>query len=283
METDTRVRKDQVQLDQIDEKSEMPFLDHLEELRWRIIRSAIAIVIGSVIALIFSDFLFDVIIFGPLTDWFPTNQFLCTMSDGFCESLLGDGEKKMQAIDLTAEISSFVMTGLIAGLILAFPYVFSQVWGFISPGLKEKEQKQAKGMTFWMSLLFFLGILFGYFVLVPIAMRFFYTFSISDMVVKEFKFDKVVSAVSIWTLISGILFQLPIVIYVFTKLGLIGPDILKKYRKHALVAVLVLAALITPPDFFSQVLITIPIMLLYEIGIFIAKRVVKNQQKAAMN
>jgi len=257
----------------------MPFLAHLEELRWRIIRAAIAIVIMAVLALIAKDFLFEVIIFGPVKEWFPTNSLLCKLSDALC---VDETAGIFQALSLPSQVTVYILTGLVVGMIAAFPYVFYQFWSFIKPGLKDREAKEAKGMTFWISVLFFLGVLFGYYIIVPISVQFFLNFSVSEMVENKFTINSYVSTVTVLTLATGILFQLPMVVLLLTKIGLVTPEILKKYRKHALVAVLVLAAVITPPDFFSQVLIAIPIMVLYEVGILLSRRVIKRQRAAAI-
>ncbi|NND94741.1 MAG: twin-arginine translocase subunit TatC [Flavobacteriales bacterium] len=261
----------------VENQGEMSFLEHLEELRWRLIKAFVAVVIGAVVALSMKNLLFETLIFGPVKQWFPTNRFLCQVSDALC---LSESASVFQALNLPTQISVYLMTGLIAGIIIAFPYIFYQVWSFVAPGLKNEERKQAKGMTFWVSLLFFLGILFGYFIIVPISVQFFLNFSLSDLVKNEFTINSYVSTVTVITLSTGILFQLPIVVMILAKLGLITPELLKKYRKHALVAILLLSAIITPPDISSQILVTFPIMLLYEISIRIAARIQKKQMKS---
>ncbi|NNC83066.1 MAG: twin-arginine translocase subunit TatC [Flavobacteriales bacterium] len=257
-------------------QGEMSFLEHLEELRWRLIRAAIAIVIGAVLALSLKDLLFEKIIFGPVKDWFPTNRFLCGISDTLC---LTDNSSVFQALNLPTQITVYLMTGVIVGIVLAFPYIFYQIWSFIAPGLKDREKKQARGITVWVSLLFFLGISFGYFIIVPISVQFFLNFSLSDLVKNEFTINSYVSTVTIITLSTGILFQLPVVVMILARLGLITPAFLKKYRKHALVGVLLLSAIITPPDISSQILVTFPIMLLYELSIIIAARIQRKSKR----
>jgi sec-independent protein translocase protein TatC len=165
---------------------------------------------------------------------------------------------------------------------MAFPYVFYQLWGFISPGLKAQERKHARGITFWVSMLFFLGILFGYYIISPVSVQFFLNFSVSDLVKNDFTLDSYVSVVTMATLATGLLFQLPVVVLILAKLGLISPELMKKYRKHALIAVLLLSAIITPPDITSQVLITLPLMFLYEISILVARRVQRKEKNAAL-
>lgn len=257
----------------------MGFLEHLEELRWRIVRAFAAIVIGALVALGLKSFLFDVVIFGPIQPWFPTNGLLCKISTDLC---LTESASQFQALKMPTQVTVYIMTGLVAGLVMAFPYVFYQIWGFISPGLKTEERKQARGITGWVSLLFFLGIAFGYYIIAPVSVQFFLKFSVSDLVENKFTLDSYVSVVTMATLATGLLFQLPILVYILAKLGLITPALLRTYRKHALIAVLLLSAIITPPDVTSQVLITLPLMLLYEVSILVAKRVQRKDASQAV-
>ena len=257
----------------------MGFLEHLEELRWRLVRAMAAVVVGALIALGLKSFLFDKIIFGPIQPWFPTNNFLCTISEKLC---IDSTASTFQSLKLPTQVSVYIMTGLVAGLVMAFPYVFYQIWGFVSPGLRKQERQQARGITFWVSLLFFLGILFGYYIISPESVQFFLNFSVSDLVKNDFTLDSYVSVVTMATLATGLLFQLPVVVLILAKLGLITPEIMKKYRKHALIAVLLLSAIITPPDITSQVLITLPLMFLYEISILVARRVQRKERSRAL-
>jgi sec-independent protein translocase protein TatC len=153
------------------------------------------------------------------------------------------------------------------------------VWKFISPGLYEKERKGAKTFIFISSFLFFLGVLFGYYVVTPLSVNFLGSYSISDMVTRNIKIDSYISLVRSSLLASGLIFELPIIMFFLTKMGLITPEFLKKYRKHALVLVLILAAIITPPDIISQIIVAIPILILYEVSIYISKIVVKRERK----
>lgn len=270
--------------ERIGAESEMPFLDHLEELRWRIIKSIIAIVILAIIAFVSKSILFDVIIFGPTKPDFPTYDFFCWLSEN-----LGLGDKicfrldlnSFQNLEMAGQISYHIFSSLIFGFILAFPYVFYQIWAFIKPGLREREIKSARGMVFWVSLLFASGVFFAYYIICPLTIKFLAEYKVTDIVDNNFKFNDYISTINKLTLITGLFFQMPVVIYFFTKIGLVTPGFLKKYRKHALVGVLVLSAVITPPDVASQILVSIPILFLYEIGIYISKRVVK-KQKAQM-
>ena len=256
----------------------MPFLDHLEELRWRLIRAFIAIVVFAVIAFVSKRILFDVIIFGPTKPDFPTYDFFCWFSEK-----LGLGEKicfrldlkSFQNTEMAGQFSYHIFSSLIFGFILSFPYVFYQIWAFIKPGLMDKERKSASGMVFWVSLLFILGVLFAYYLICPLTIKFLSEYFVTEIVKNDFRFNDYISTINKLTLISGLFFQMPVLIYFFTRIGLVSPTLLKKYRKHALIGVLVLAAIITPPDVASQILVSIPILILYEIGIVISKRVYK--------
>ncbi|NND76884.1 MAG: twin-arginine translocase subunit TatC [Flavobacteriales bacterium] len=269
--------------EKIGTEGEMPFLDHLEELRWKLVKSGIAIFVFAIIAFLGKKILFDVIIFGPTKPDFLTYDLFCWMS----ESLgLGDNLcfrldlSSFQNIEMAGQISYHIWSSLIFGFILAFPYVFYQIWSFIRPGLKDKEKKSASGIVFWVSLLFAMGVLFAYYLICPLTVKFLSEYTVSEKVSNDFKFDDYISTINKLTLITGIFFQMPILIYFFTKIGLVTPEFLKKYRKHALVVVLAISAVITPPDVASQILVSLPILLLYEVGILISKRVTKRAARS---
>lgn len=264
------------------ETKEMGFLEHLEELRWRFIRIIIAIVVGGVIVFFLPSFLFDSVIFGPMKADFFTYRAFCSMShalglgEGLC---FGELKLDLQSIAMVSQITMHIVASLIAGLIISFPYVFYQFWAFILPGLKDNERSMAKGMTIWVSILFAMGVLFGYFMIVPLSVQFLGNYQVSDLVSNNITISSYVTTVSTLTLATGILFQLPVLVYILSKLGLITPALLKTYRRHALVGVLVLSAIITPPDIASQVLVTFPIMILYEVSIWISRRVERKLAK----
>lgn len=264
------------------EDAEMPFLQHLEELRWHLVRSAIAVVLLGVVAFIFKGILFDNIIFAPMRENFPTYKFFCWMSetlrlnDALC---FKDLKLDLQSIAMVSQFTMHIMASIIAGFILAFPYVFSQIWAFIKPALNENESKNARGIIFSVSFLFILGVLFGYFLVVPLSVQFLGNYQVSSLVENNITINSYVSSVSTLTLATGLLFQLPILMYILTRVGLVSPEILKKYRRHTIVLVLLLSAIITPPDITSQILVAIPIIVLYEVGIIISKRTLKRMKK----
>ncbi|MCA0131956.1 twin-arginine translocase subunit TatC [Winogradskyella alexanderae] len=266
---------------------EMSFLDHLEDLRWHLIRATLGIVIAGTLAFIFKKFIFDVIIFGPTDMSFPTYKGLCSMS-----KLIGLNDTTfcadkfpfvIQNRTVAGQFSAHIWTSIYAGFIIAFPYVLYQLWSFISPGLKENERKNSRGFLFTASILFFIGVLFGYYIVTPLSINFLANYTISDKILNEFDVSSVIAIVRSSAIASGFVFELPIIIYFLTKAGLVTPQFLKKYRKFALVIVLILAAVITPPDIASQVIVAIPILILYQVSIYISAVVVRNQKRKMKN
>ncbi|PWK18598.1 twin-arginine translocase subunit TatC [Xanthomarina spongicola] len=264
--------------------NEMSFLDHLEDLRWHLIRATIAILIAGTGAFIFSDFIFDTIIFGPKRMSFPTYKWLCNMSQyigvetTFC---LEEFPFRIQNRTMAGQFSAHIWTSIYAGFVIAFPYVIYQFWKFLSPGLHKNERKHSRGFIIISSFLFFLGVLFGYYIVTPLSINFLGTYNVSSEISNEIDISSYISLVRSSALASGIIFELPIIIYFLTKIGLVTPQILKKYRKFALVIVLVLSAIITPPDIASQIIVAIPILILYQVSIYISKIVVRNQARNA--
>ena len=264
-------------------EKEMSFLDHLEELRWHLIKSTMAIMILATVAFIFKDIIFDVIIFGPKKADFPTYRFLCKSAkaigfDSFCFSEL---PFRVQSRTMAGQFSAHIWTSITAGFILAFPYVIYEFWKFVSPGLHKNERSNARGFIIVASLLFFLGVLFGYYVVTPLSINFLGTYQVSEQVFNDFDLSSYIGLVRACALSSGLIFQLPIIIFFLTKIGLVTPQFLRKYRKFALVIVLIVSAVITPPDIASQVIVAIPVLILYEVSIFISARIIKKQNKKA--
>ncbi|RCT54759.1 twin-arginine translocase subunit TatC [Winogradskyella sp. KYW1333] len=266
---------------------EMSFLDHLEDLRWHLIRATLGILIAATLAFIFKKFIFDVIIFGPTNMDFPTYEGLCKISQ-----LIGINDTTfcadkfpfiIQNRTVAGQFSAHIWTSIYAGFIIAFPYVIYQLWSFIGPGLKENERRNSRGFLFTASVLFFLGVLFGYYIVTPLSLNFLANYQISEMISNEFDVSSVIAIVRSSAIASGFVFELPIIIYFLTKAGLVTPAFLKKYRKFALVIVLILAAVITPPDIASQVIVAIPILILYQVSIYISAVVVRNQKRKIKN
>jgi sec-independent protein translocase protein TatC len=264
------------------EKKEMSFLDHLEELRWVLVRSSAAVVVMAIITYFFADYIFETVIFGPTNPNFITYRFFCDASHylGFADSIcITELNFIIQNTEMEGQVNIFVWTCITAGFILAFPYILWQLWKFISPALYDNEKKHAKLFIFIASILFFLGVLFGYFVIVPMSVNFLATFTISSVVKNQFSIDSYVSMVKTAVIASGLFFELPIIIYFLTKLGLVTPDFLRKYRKYAIVIVLIIAAIVTPPDVVSQITVAIPMLLIYEASIYISVFVERNKKK----
>ncbi|MEO9892293.1 twin-arginine translocase subunit TatC [Aurantibacter sp.] len=261
---------------------EMSFLDHLEELRWHLIRSTLAVVIIAGLALLFSNFIFDIIIFGPKSMDFPTYRFFCKVGtflgidSNFCADEL---PIIIQSREMSGQFSAFIWTAIWAGFILGFPYILYEMWKFISPGLHPNERKHSRGFIFAASLLFFTGALFGYYLVAPLSINYLATFTVSSEVSNNIDLSSFIGTVRTSVIACGLIFELPIIVYFFTKVGLVTPEILKKYRKISLVVVLILAAVVTPPDVVSQILVALPILILYQVSIYISKRVLKRQAK----
>ena len=261
---------------------EMSFLDHLEELRWLLVRSSAAVVVMAIVSYFFADYIFDQLIFGPTDPSFITYRFFCEASHyiGFADSIcITELNFVIQNTEMEGQVNIFVWVCITTGFILAFPYILWELWKFISPALYEKEKKNAKLFIFVASILFFLGVLFGYFVIVPMSINFLATFTISSVVKNQFTIDSYVSMVKTAVIASGLFFELPIIIYFLTKLGLVGPNFLRKYRKYAVVIVLIVAAIVTPPDVVSQITVAIPMLLIYEASIWISVFVERNKKR----
>lgn len=260
---------------------EMTFLDHLEDLRWVLVRSTIAILIAATFAFSFSGFLFDDVIFGPINPNFWTYDVLCQLSHrfGLDDSMcIGEMNFIIQNTEVEGQVSMLVWICVVAGFILAFPYILYELWKFISPALYESERKNARYFIGIASLLFFFGVLFGYFIIVPMSVNFFATFTVSSIIQNEFNVNSYIGMIKTSVLASGLYFELPIIIYFLTRLGLITADFLRKYRRYAIVIILIIAAIVTPPDVVSQIIIAIPMLLIYEGSIIMSQYVAKKEK-----
>ena len=266
------------------EEKTMSFLNHLEELRWHVIRATIAVIVLGLVAFIFKGFIFDVIIFGPKNADFPTYRLFCKAAkaigrpDSFCFEEL---PFKLQSRKMADQFSAHIWTSITAGIVIGFPYIIYEFWKFISPGLHDSERKSARGFIIIASLLFFTGVLFGYYIVAPLSINFLGSYTVSAHVMNEFDLNSYISVVRTSVLASGLIFELPIIIYFLTKIGLVTPEILRKYRKISIVIVLILSAVITPPDVASQIIVAIPIFILYEVSIYISAAVIRKQEKEA--
>lgn len=259
----------------------MSFVDHLEVLRGHLFKSALAIAIGAVVVGIYNKFFVRGILMGPTHDDFPTYKLLCRIGtalkiDRLCMKGIGI---KMQSTAVSGQFSVFFNVVLIGGFIIAFPFVFHQFWKFVKPALTKKELRSTRGVIFWVSLLFFMGVLFGYFVIAPYTVSFFANFQLDTNIENRWTITSYLDTLIPLILGTGLAFQLPLVMYFLTKISVVSSSFLKKYRKHAIVIMLVVAGIITPPDVLSQIIVTLPLILLYEVSIVLAKKVEKAERE----
>ncbi len=264
-----------------DNQADMSFLGHLEVLRWTLVRSSLAIVAFGMIAFVMKDFIFNSILLAPKDPSFFTYRFLCSVSqrlgtDGLC---IDEIPFIVQSRTMAGQFSAHIWTSIAFGFIMAFPYIIWEVWKFIKPALYDNEKKHARSFIVITSFLFFLGILFGYYVITPLSINFLGSYRVADEVRNNFDLSSYTGLLKASCLSAGFIFELPIIIYFLTKMGLVTPEFLKEYRKYALVLVLILAAVITPPDIISQVIVAIPMVILYEVSIKISKFIIRKQEK----
>ncbi len=260
---------------------EMSFLQHLEELRWHIIRSVLAIVFFMIIAFIFKNILFNKIILGPKSPEFITNRLLCQLGEYLKTATLCINTKPLNLINIkmTGQFTTHVTVAMVAGLILAFPIITWEFWQFFKPALKPGEAKYAKGAVTAASGLFFVGVLFGYFMLAPLSIHFLSSYEVDPSVVNQINIRSYIGLLTSICLATGLVFELPIIAFFLTKIGILTPTFMRKYRRHSIVVIFIVAAIITPPDIFSQTLVAIPLLLLYEVSIFISGRVIKQKER----
>lgn len=262
--------------------TEMSFVDHLEELRGHLIRSVLAIVVGGIIVAVYNDFFVKKVLMGPTHADFPTYSWLCRtgqklgMGDALCMKEVG---VKMQSTSVSGQFSMFFTVIIIGGLIIAFPYVFWEFWKFIKPALTQKELSRTRGAVFWVSLLFFMGVAFGYFVIAPYTVNFFANFQLDESIVNQWTISSYIDTLIPLILGTGLAFQLPLVMFFLSKIGIVTPAWLRSVRKYAIVIIVIISGVITPPDVISQIVVSLPLLLLYEVSIWLSARV---QKEAAL-
>jgi len=265
----------------------MSFLEHLEELRWHIIRSVIAIIVFMLTAFVLKNFIFDTIILAPKEPDFFTNRLLCELGhatifghqlniDALC---INRQPLNLISIKMAGQITTHILVALVAGLIMAFPVIIYEFWMFFKPALHENEAKYTKGAVLATTSLFFVGVLFGYFVLAPLSIHFLSSYQVSPDVINQINIRSYIGTISSICLATGLIFELPIIAFFLTKIGVLTPTFMRKYRKHSIVVIFIVAAIITPPDVFSQTLVCIPLLILYEVSIGISARVIKKKEK----
>jgi sec-independent protein translocase protein TatC len=269
-----------------DPNAEMSFVDHLEELRWHLVRAVIAILICAIVVFIYSDFVVHQIIFAPTRPDFVSSQWMCRLgrSIGIGDGLCFKGmDAKFQSNTMMGQFVSSFTIAFVGGFIMAFPYVFWEFWKFIRPALSEKERRKTTGVIFWVSFLFFTGVAFGYFIIAPFMVSFYFNYTMSPQIIVLPTFSDYLENLFYTTVGIGLLFQMPLLIMVLARVGFITAAFLRKYRRHAFVVILIAAAIITPTtDPFSLTIVTIPLYILFEASIALAARVNKKQE-AKMN
>ena len=273
---------DQLDHDEIDlGGKEMTFFDHIDALRGHLVRSVLAIVVLSVVAFFNKHLLFDVIIFGPVHLDFWTYRVMCDMSyyiTGSDEYCIKDMGFVLSNISMSGQFTEHLFVAFVAGLVVSFPYIMWELWLFIKPALNNKEITYARGLVFFSSGLFFIGILFGYFFLSPLSINFLGSYKVSEIVSNEINLDSYVSFIATLTFATGLIFEMPILVYFLAKIGILGSKWMRKNRRYAVVVILILAGILTPsPDIASMILMFIPLYGLYELSILVAKGVEKNK------
>lgn len=264
------------------QEGEMTFWDHLRELRSHLVKSLLSVVLLAIIAFVNKDFLFNNIILAPKDADFITNQLLCKLGmlvniDYFCVS---EFSLKIININMSGQFMTHLYISFMAGVVMAAPYIIYQFWKFVEPALYDHEKKNSGSTVLVCSALFLTGVAFSYFLVVPLALNFFGSYHVSAEVANQISLSSYISMVVTVTISIGLVFELPVILFFLTKAGLVSIDFLKKNRKYMLVIVLILSAIITPPDVFSQIMVTLPLMVLYELSIIMAKRAIKKEEKA---
>lgn len=251
--------------------NEMSFFEHIEELRWHLMRAAASVLIVMVVVFLLKDFVFRQVILGPTSPDFITYRIICKYFPDVCFY-----PQHLQIItrDIQEQFLSHIKVSMWLGFIVAFPYILFELWRFIRPGLYKKEIKAAKGMVFLCSMLFLSGVAFGYFIITPVAVTFLSSYSVSPEIANTTTLAALVNSITMFTLPVGLIFETPIILYFLAKIGLVSSSFLTQYRRHAIVVIVIVAAVITPsPDVFSQMMVAIPLYLLYEVSIIVVKRI----------
>lgn len=258
----------------------MTFIDHLEELRGHLLRSVVAIVAGGIVVAVYNDFFVKKVLMGPTHSDFPTYAWLCKighkfgMGDALC---MKEMAVRMQSTSVSGQFSMFFTVIVIGGLIISFPYVFWEFWKFLKPALNEKELSRTRGVVFWVSLLFFMGVSFGYFVIAPYTVNFFANFQLDETIINQWTITSYIDTLIPLILGTGLAFQLPLVMFFLSKIGIVTPAWLRSVRKYAIVIIVIVAGIITPPDVISQVIVSFPLLILYEVSIWLSARVLKER------
>ncbi|MFT6814164.1 MAG: sec-independent protein translocase protein TatC [Sphingobacteriales bacterium] len=264
---------------------EMSFLEHLEALRWHLLRSVIVLLIATGFAFYFKHFIFDVVILGPKNPNFITYQLLCklvahfSLPQSICVQKISF---ELLNTQMAGQFTKHFFISFMAGLIITFPYLVWEIWRFLKPALYNVEKSTTRGIVFTVTILFSIGLSFGYFIVCPMSINFLANYTLSEQIQNQIAISSYISTVATISFVSGLLFQLPLVIYILARFGIVTAALMKKFRRHAILVILIAAAILTPtPDIATQLLIGFPLFILYEISIFIAARVQKKKLKRA--
>jgi len=273
-------------------KGEMSFLEHLEELRWLIIRSLVAILLFSIVSFHFDKIIFNNILLAPKQPDFFTNKLLCRLGDWLLHNLsnlfhsnnLCINQRPFQIINtnMSGQFQADMWISIIAGIIIAFPFIIWEIWRFIAPALYNKERKSARGAVWAVSGLFMVGVLFGYYIISPLSVNFLNTYTISSQIQNLINLNSYFSTVASVTLASGLVFELPVLAFFLARAGIVSAAFMRKYRRHSIIANMILAAIIAPPDVFSMTLVALPLILLYEVSIWIVRIIERKKMKNAI-
>ncbi len=266
----------------INPQAEMSFLGHLEALRWHLVRAVGVVMVLALTWFFLKELLFDGILLAPKNPQFLTYRILCHLSDRLQlgeDLCIREIPFRLIATDISSQFTTHMWVAFVAGLVTGFPYVVWELWRFIKPALHEKERRYANGIVFYTSFLFITGVLFGYYIITPMTVNFLGNYQVSTEVQNMISLDSFISTVTTMTLITGIVFELPIVVYFLSKMGILSPKFMRDYRKHAIVVILILSAVITPTsDATTLIMVAIPLYILYEVSIFVSAYVVRGKQ-----
>jgi sec-independent protein translocase protein TatC len=260
-------------------EKEMTFWEHLEELRWHLFRAVLVLLALAVAAFIMRDFIFNEIILAPKENDFLTYQALCKLGRWLSVEALCIGTVPLEIVNIrmSGQFVTHIYVSMMAALVVALPYLLWEIWSFIRPALLPKEKKYSRGAVLASTLLFFMGVMFSYYLIVPLTINFFSSYQVSEEVTNTIALNSYISTVVSVTLATGLVFELPIIVFFLSRIGVLTPAFMKKNRKYVLVILLTISAIITPPDIFSQILVCIPLLGLYEVSILISARVARSK------
>ena len=267
-----------------DPNYDMSFLDHLEALRWHVVRSVLVICSLGLIAFVNKELIFDGIILAPKNTDFWTYRMLCLLGQKLdIDMCITQIDFSVINLDISGQFTTHMWVAFVTGCVIGFPYLVWELWRFIKPALSTREIKYSKGLVFFTSLLFIMGILFGYYIISPLSINFLGSYKVSEEISNQISMASYINIVTVMTLSCGFVFELPMIVYFLSKIGFMSPAFMRKYRKHAMVVNLIVAAVITPsPDVTSQMLVAIPLFVLYEISIFVSAAVERNKNKESI-